>query len=289
MLAVVTPTIKSRQAVYDEFVRSWADLFKKHNVLFVTVWDGDNQHIEDSNGVKMTTEQIMGKDSDLIAVRDGSCKNLGLVYALKHTDCTEVLILDDDVRPLGDPIADHYKILNQSTPLSWMTTMNPYPRGLPYEIRNEAVVTVSHGVWEGVPDWDAPTQLVMGNRPVEFPKFVVPKGVYIPFCGMHVMAKREAVPYMYFAPPYSANGEVMGRNDDIFGGILLKRELDKIGQAIATGYAKVRHDRASNVYQNLIKEATFISLNETFWQGDESHPYFADYLPKFERWKKLFL
>jgi len=283
MLVVVTPTIKSRQPVYDEFVRSWAELFKKHNVLFVTVWDGDNQHIEDSNGVEMTTEQIMGKDSDLIAVRDGSCKNLGLVYAMKYTDCTEVLLLDDDVRPIGDTIQDHLDILRQTVATSWLSTASEYMRGFPYGIRNEATVGLSHGVWEGVPDFDAPTQLVKGVHDVYFPKVIVPKGVLFPMCGMNVAVTREAMPYLYFAPPWNE----MGRNDDIFGGINLKREFDKLGLAVATGYARVRHDRASNVFSNLHREGLFIKLNETYYLGDTSHPYFEEYHSKLKRWQNV--
>lgn len=283
MLVVVTPTIKSRQPVYDEFIRSWAELFRKHNVLFVTVWDGDNQHIEDSNGAKMTTEQIMGKDSDLIAVRDGSCKNLGLVYALKHTDCTEVLILDDDVRPIGDTIQDHLDILRQPVATSWLSTASEYMRGFPYGIRNEAVVALSHGVWEGVPDFDAPTQLIKGVHDVYFPKIIVPKGVLFPMCGMNVAVIREALPYLYFAPPWNE----MARCDDIFGGINLKRDFDKIGLAVATGFARVRHDRASNVFSNLHREGLFIKLNETYYQGDTSHPYFDEYHSKLKRWHNV--
>lgn len=285
MLVVVTPTIKSRQAVYDEFVRSWSHLFNKHNVLFVTVWDGDNQHIEDSNGFVMTTEQIMGKDSDLIAVRDGSCKNLGLVYASKHTNCTEVLILDDDVRPIGDTIQDHLDILGKKVATSWLSTASEYMRGFPYGIRDEATVALSHGVWEGVPDFDAPTQLVNGVHDVYFPKIIVPQGVLFPMCGMNVAVTREAIPYLYFAPPWRE----MGRCDDIFGGINLKRDFDKLGLAVATGFARVRHDRASNVFSNLHKEGLFIKLNETYWTGDNSHEYFAEYELKLKRWQELLL
>jgi reversibly glycosylated polypeptide/UDP-arabinopyranose mutase len=158
-------------------------------------------------------------------------------------------------------------------------------RGFPYGIRDEATVALSHGVWEGVPDFDAPTQLVNGVHDVYFPKIIVPQGVLFPMCGMNVAVTREAIPYLYFAPPWRE----MGRCDDIFGGINLKRDFDKLGLAVATGYARVRHDRASNVFSNLHKEGLFIKLNETYWTGDNSHEYFAEYESKLKRWQELLL
>lgn len=288
MLAVITPTTKDRGRVFGEFHDSWADLFKKHNALIITVFDGDKQYLLTSDGVEETAETLLSDDKDLIYTHDTACKNLGLAYVLKRTNVDKVLILDDDVRPIGDPIQDHLSILGQKTPLSWMTTMYPYPRGMPYSIRDEAEVTVSHGVWDGVPDLDAPTQLVNGVTDYYFPKFIVPKDILIPFCGMNVMLDRKAIPYLYFAPPYKGEHEHFNRADDIFGGIMLKRKLDNVGQTIATGYARVRHDRASNVFSNLHKEALFIKLNESFWKGDTEHPYFIEYLEKYARWQSLF-
>lgn len=288
MLAVIVPTVHpSRGEVYKRFMESWSDLFLKHDVYLITIYDGEEPQILTSDGHEDSAETLLGTDSDLIYNRTTAVKNLGLAYFMKRTEIENVLILDDDVRPIGDPIADHLKIIGQKTPLSWMTTMYPYPRGMPYKVRDEATVTVSHGVWEGVPDLDAPTQLVNGVTDYSFPQFIVPKSTLIPFCGMNVMLSRQAVPYLYFAPPWSAEGEVMNRNDDIWGGIMLKRSLDDTNQAMATGYSKILHERASNVYDSLIREALFIKLNETFFEGDVSHPYFQEYLNKAERWQKL--
>ncbi len=49
----------------------------------------------------------------------------------------------------------------------------------------------------------------------------------------------------------------------------------------------MHHDRASNVFNNLKNEAPGIELNETFWQGDESHPYFKIYREKLHLWHEF--
>ena len=102
-------------------------------------------------------------------------------------------------------------------------------------------------------------------------------------CSMNLAFKRKMIPYIYHAP--WAMG--INRFDDIFAGITSKREIDKNGWAVVTGYAAVTHERASNTFKNLRDEAAGIGLNETYWRGDESHPYFDLYREKYTRWQEF--
>jgi reversibly glycosylated polypeptide/UDP-arabinopyranose mutase len=162
-------------------------------------------------------------------------------------------------------------------------------RGFPYGLRDEAEVVLSHGVWDNVADWDAPTQLVLGSkRPVTFPKMPIPKGVLYPMCGMNIAFKRKMLPHMYQAPfLVNKDGTGIGRVDDILCGIYSKKEIDKMGCAAVTGYARVFHERASNVFKNLKLEAASIELFEQAAVGDESHDYFKVYKPKLKMWQKF--
>ena len=272
-ISCVLPTIRPES--YKRFLKAWGELFKKHNVELVVVLDGKNPTV---NGKSL--KEVMGKYSDSMSNFNGGIRNLGFAYVAKYLPNVEyILTVDDDVVPLGDTIQDHLDILNKRVPISWISTASEYMRGFPYLVRNEAEVVVSHGVWEGVADWDAPTQLVLGNRPVEFYKGVVPKGAYFPMCSMNLAFKRKALPFIYHFP--AAPEMQIGRTDDIYAGVITKRELDKKGWAAVTGFARVVHQRESNVYKNLQKEALEIELMETFWQGDESHPY-------FDKWRKMY-
>lgn len=273
-VAVVIPTIRPDEMA--KFMVAWEPLFSKHNVNLVVVNDGEKPVANNKS-----LEEVMGDYGDTIVNFNGGVRNLGFAYVAKYLPKVEYIItLDDDEAPIGDPIQDHLDALNQRVPVSWMSTASEYMRGFPYGIRDEAEVVLSHGVWEGVADRDAPTQLVNGNGPVDFPKMPIPKGIYFPLCIMNVAFKRKMLPWMYQAP--WALG--VNRMDDIFCGITAKRAIDQKGWAAVTGYARVNHQRASNVFTNLKHEAPGIALNETFWNGDESHPYFKIYKEKHDLW-----
>ena len=300
-IAVVVPTI--REDSFTEFQDAWESLFIKHGVHLIAVKDGeqpcvivrDYSILHGKNAYVLENKQsVMGKDSDLIYNLNDGVRNLGFAHVAKSMPQIEYIItLDDDVRPLvgTDPIQDHINILNTAVPLSWLSTASQYMRGFPYDIRDEGEIVLSHGVWEGVPDFDAPTQLSHGSQTpnISFYRGPVPKGVLFPMCIMNVAFKRKMLPYMYQAPAY---GDYQ-RFSDIWGGINAKRAIDKKGWAAVTGYSTILHERASNVYTNLRKEARGIMLNEKYWKGDiESmdavdQDYFNNYHEKMMRWEKL--
>ena len=281
-LAIVIPTI--RPAQYQRFLKAWGPLFKKHNPVLITVWDGEKPTVETVAG-KMTANDVMGGYQTCLSNFVASIRNLGFAYVAKFLpDVQYIITLDDDEKPVGDTIQDHIDALNRRVPVSWISTASEYMRGFPYGVRNEAEVVVSHGVWEGVADWDAPTQLVNGSyKKVKFYQGPIPKGIYYPMCSMNLAFKRKMLPYIYHAP--KALGVV--RANDIFAGIVSKRVIDKKGWAAVTGYATVLHERASNTFKNLQEEAVEIGLYETFWKGDESHPYFEIYRQKYNTWQKF--
>lgn len=281
-IAIVVPTIRPESL--KEFKSAWQSLFDKHNVELIVIHDGDDPLLE-WEGMSYGVDNIMGNDKSLIYNRNDGVRNLGFAFVLKRLPDVEYIItLDDDVRPLGDTIEDHLKALNSYVPISWLSTASEYMRGFPYGIRSEAEVVLSHGVWQGVKDWDAPTQLTLGNRDVTFYKGAIPKGIYYPMCIMNVAFKRKMIPYIYQAPMGYRVG--YDRFADIWSGIVSKRVIDSKGWAVVTGLSSVLHERASNVFTNLIKEAKGLELNETFWQGDESSPYFDIYKKDRERWEQ---
>ncbi len=279
-VACVIPTIRPDEMA--KFMVAWEPLFNKHNVKLVVVHDGENPTVNNRFNIR----DVLGDYGDCIVNFNAGVRNLGFAYVAKyHPEIDIIVTLDDDEVPIGDPIQDHIDALNRKVPVSWMSTaVDDYTRGFPYGIRDEAEVVLSHGVWEGVADWDAPTQLVKGShQPIEFYRGPIPKGIYYPMCIMNVAFKTKLLPWMYQAP--WALG--IHRMDDIFTGITSKRAIDQKGWAAVTGYSRVNHQRASNVFANLKHEAPGIEVNETFWSGDESHPYFKIYKEKHALWLKF--
>ena len=281
-IAVSIPTIRPER--YKEFLEAWTPLFEKHNVELFTVWDGENPVVQiNDSKARIGVKDIMGKYSDAIVNLNGGIRNLGFACAYRFAKPDIYITLDDDETPDGDTIQDHIDALNMKVPVSWISTYSEYMRGFPYLVREEAEVVLSHGVWNNFMDWDAPTQLVLGNRDA-FPYIgPIPKGIYYPMCIMNVAFKAKVLPWMYQAP--RALGVV--RAGDMLSGVVSKRAIDENGWAVMNGMATVNHNRASNVYKNLQQEALEIELYETFWKGDESHPYFKVYRDKLNKWQEF--
>lgn len=216
-----------------------------------------------------------------------------------------VLTLDDDCYPpnqeldglsyedAGDLILTHKKMLSKRT--RWFNTLNSVkPRGIPfYELGERDDVIVNHGLWLNVPDYDAPTQLVQPT-PERFDgsSKLVPRGSYFPMCGMNVMWRIEYTVLMYhllmghmmklhkLPDGHGADlGDIVtheleklpfDRFGDIWCGIFMKKIADLINLSVSTGIPYIRHDRASNPFTNLKKEANGIEVNEKFWQFVDS-------------------
>lgn len=285
MIAVIVPTI--REEKLKEFIDAWTPLFFKHKVNLYVVRDGKYpilrvfKYAKDSvySSQTLTAKDVMGKYSNLIYNFNDGVRNLGFAQAYK--DGNEIFIsLDDDVLPDCDTIQDHLDILNTRQPVSYMnSTDDVYMRGFPYWAREEAPVMFSHGVWNGVYDFDASTQLVLGTPQPRHRKMPVPKGILMPVCVMNVAFKREVMPYYYQAPMF---GDI-NRFADIWSGWELKKAIDDNGWCMVTGYAKVDHNRASNPFVNLVKEAKGISLNEEYGKDE----YFKIYQKNIKIWQQF--
>jgi reversibly glycosylated polypeptide/UDP-arabinopyranose mutase len=273
-IAVVTPSHRSELTT--KFLSAWQELFDKHDVEFILVNDeGVTPHIE-HNGMTIEMEH------PLVSNKCAGVRQLGFQYIAHNLPDVEYIItLDTDVEPIGDPIHDHIKALKKIVPISWMSTASDYMRGFPYGVREEARVMLSHGVWEGNYDWDAPSQLTKGHTTVEFFKGAMPKGIFFPICGMNLAFRREALPYIYFAPVGQYKGAE--RFDDIWMGLEVVKDFARLGWACVSGYAKVEHTRASNVFTSLEKEAVGIRKNEEYWQGIFDD-WYIDFLDKRKRW-----
>lgn len=292
-IAVVVPS--HRQELTDSFLKAWQPLFKKHDVELIIVYDAlEIPHIIHYNqGVDKnpTFRMYEPEEISLISNHCAGVRQLGFQYIAQNLpDIKYIITLDTDVAPIGDPIQDHIDQLNRRVPISWISTStDAYMRGFPYGVREEAPVMMSHGVWETVPDYDAPTQLLTPKdfKPTYY-QGVIPKGIFAPICGMNLAFRREALPYVYFAPVGQFKG--CERGDDIWGGLMWIKKFAELNWAIVTGYAKVNHLRASNVFSNLEKEAVGIRHNEDFYKDLDNYkgdPWFDEFRDKTQKWYKL--
>ncbi|WP_312909776.1 alpha-1 4-glucan-protein synthase [Natronosalvus caseinilyticus] len=162
-----------------------------------------------------------------------------------------------------------------------------YPRGYPYAAMDETVetgtttlesgdVVASQGLWTNVPDLDAVRILMDGDlegqaqtrttREDFAGDFVAEPGQYLTVCSMNLAFRREVVPAFYQLP-MDDNEWNVGRFDDIWSGVFLKRACDVLGKQIYNGDPLCEHNKAPrNTFDDLNNEVPGLELNEHLWE-----------------------
>lgn len=240
-------------------------------------------------------EKDLGEKSWIIPRRSDTVRSFGYLKAWQ-AGYEYVLTLDDDCYPPSEVdgltysngeafVKEHLKALEGRT--RWFNTLNEVkPRGIPfYNLGKNDKVVVNHGLWTNVIDYDAPYQLANPIPEVfSFDNRIVPNGLYFPMCGMNVMWKTDVTVLMYhllmgqqYLPPKGNDALIPGyqpalrklafdRFGDIWCGIFMKKIVDIKGAQVSTGMPYIRHERASNPFTNLKKEANGIEVNEKLWE-----------------------
>ncbi|CAF4547074.1 unnamed protein product, partial [Rotaria sp. Silwood2] len=162
-------------------------------------------------------------------------------------------------------------LVTNSTPYFFNTLYDPYRegsdfvRGYPFSLRRGVPTAISHGIWLNAPDYDAPTQLLKvdeRNTLLADITITVPAGVLYPMCSMNVAFNRKLIGPA-FMQGLMGYGMPWGRYDDMFAGWASKVIADHLGLGVKTGAPYIRHNKASNPFNNLKKE--YMGL---FWQED---------------------
>ena len=269
-VVLVVPTI--REQSIRQFLEAWSPYDMPYTIV---VEDNPTKTFDlEFSGAHYAWDDIdftLKKSSRIIPRRTDGIRSFGFLMALR-LGAEYIITLDDDCLPYKDtnPFEGHpdFLMTQRSSP-AWGTTMEGLtPRGIPYfnDYRSFRPV-VNIGLWKGVPDLDAPTQLLTERREVEviLRPGVGGLGTYIPMCGMNLAFRRVMLPAMYF--PLMGLGYKYDRFGDIWCGILVKRICDHLRLAMTYGEPYVVHSRASDVFENLQKEASALQVNEYFWEA----------------------
>lgn len=153
-----------------------------------------------------------------------------------------------------------------------------YARGLPYEwragdlaqVKREPVtgtVALNLGLWDGILDLngvdklyggepgdpgvpDGPSRIALGN---------------IPICGMNTSFVRELAPAYFFMPDLWVNGWQLSRHDDIWGGYIAKRLMDRTGDLLAFGGPVVGHTKQTRLERVTVLEQWMHLMSMPFY------------------------
>ncbi len=225
--------------------------------------------------------------------------SFGLCYLWAHERFEYGVFIDDDTRPHADVdffgrhmanLAHEGEVEAVESDESWVNVLyqsehDLYPRGYPYAAMDETVetrttevdsVVASQGLWTNVPDLDAVRILMDGDLQGQAQTrteagdfggdFVAAEGQYLTVCSMNLAFRREVVPAFYQFPMDDNEWEV-GRFDDIWSGVLLKRACDVLGTQILNGGPLCHHDKAPrSTFDDLANEVAGLELNEHFWE-----------------------
>jgi len=269
-VAVVVPT--NRPDRMAEFVAAWDFILDPDRVDLLIVFDMPSVPAPYATWNAAAWEDIDAALKDMawvIARRSPAVRSFGIWWALR-SGYDIIITMDDDVRPdpsAPDFVAQHVAALRR---MALLDVVNPHPhvrvRGLPYEM-SPVPVAVNLGLWQGVPDVDAETQLAHGVGPwpqIEWCPYsrVVARGQFLPVCSMNLAFTADIAPAYYFPN----TGPTMRRWNDIWAGIFAKMVADAHGLAFTYGPPLVRHERASDPIASLEDEAYGMALNEDIWR-----------------------
>jgi hypothetical protein len=235
----------------------------------------------------------------LIPAASHAQTSFGLLYMWAHERFDYGVFIDDDTLPHRgeDFFGTHMRNLAHEGSIesvrsdeSWVNVLyqsdtDLYPRGYPYAAMDETVetdtehvedVVASQGLWTNVPDLDAVRILMDGDlqgqaqtltETSEFKRdFVAAEGQYLTVCSMNLAFRREVVPAFYQLPMDDNEWEV-GRFDDIWSGLFLKRAADVLGKQVYNGGPLCEHNKAPrSTFDDLANEVAGLELNEHVWE-----------------------
>jgi hypothetical protein len=229
--------------------------------------------------------------------------SFGLLYMWANPRFEYGVFIDDDTLPHDDQdfFGTHLKNLafegsvrRVGSDERWVNVLYQhvdehglYPRGYPYSAMDETVetdttdlargdVVASQGLWTNVPDLDAVRILMDGDlngqaqtrtTAADFDEdFVAAEGNYLTVCSMNLAFRREVIPAFYQLPMDDNEWDV-GRFDDIWSGVFLKRACDVLGTQIYNGDPLCEHNKAPrSTFSDLTNEVHGLELNEHVWE-----------------------
>lgn len=142
-----------------------------------------------------------------------------------------------------------------------------YARGYPYELRTPELaqveqvtatgeVKINMGVWDGILDLNGIDKLY-GGEPGDPGVAPGPPQIAvgnIPVCGMNTAFAAELTPAYFFLPDTWVNGWQLSRHDDIWGGYIVKKLMDRRGDLISFGAPVVRHTKQTRLERVVVLE-----------------------------------
>lgn len=217
---------------------------------------------------------IMGEHYDAIPHKSAAARNFGHYLAYKE-GFDVIVALDYDCRIRPGWLETHLACLThcEDAPArrgNWINSITAegfYARGYPYEYRNAEAsreedttasgdVKLNMGVWDNVLDLNGVDKLP--KEPPYDPGLLGDSNRIalgnIPVCGMNTAFTADLTPAYFFLPDLWVDGWQLSRHDDIWGGYIVKKLMDKRGELFSFGRPIVEHTKQTKLERVVMLE-----------------------------------
>jgi hypothetical protein len=257
--------------------------------------------------------RVMGEHYPAIPHRSAATRNFGHYLAFRE-GLDVIVALDYDCQLHPHWLDQHLAMLGRlddgpALEGDWINTVEVpgfYARGFPYEFRGPGIpppaetsaggeVKLNMGVWDHVVDLNGIDKLQ--RQPPTEPGLRGERNYValgnLPLCGMNTAFRAELVPAYFFLPDIWIDGWQLSRHDDIWGGYILKKLMDRRGDLVSFGRPVVTHTRQSNLQRVVTMEHYMHLMAREFYEivdaaveevrPDAYGPMFAHFVGEYRR------
>lgn len=210
--------------------------------------------------------------------KSSSCRNFGHWIAYKKNIPIVITLDSDCVVPEG--FVEKHVYALEATGYGWVNPIEDvgwFPRGYPYHERNRRIAC-NIGLWENELDLGGLDRIQRNSSGPKSPKVKKQKiaHTFIPHCGMNTSFWTNTIPGMLFLPNFDDGAERFRRLDDIWGGYIYQKIMQKNKDLIAYGFPIVYHDSDLKPVEDMKDEEAMLHWEEAFYNMVDTC---MDYVP----------
>ena len=205
--------------------------------------------------------------------KSSACKQFGLWLAYKR-GYKKVIVIDSDCI-VPERFVELHSSLLESGGTACGGWGNPlagtylYSRGYPYSQRNWKM-GAHMGLWTNELDLYGTDRVGKKDLPKtpdeKYYNQYVRTAAFFPLSGMNVSFNREVIPFMLFLPNFKSDkGEKFSRHDDIWGGYIFQKLMQKKHYALSYGKPFVFHDTVVVPREDAKEERAMIKYEDDFF------------------------
>lgn len=200
--------------------------------------------------------------------KSSACRVFGHFYA--YNQGYDIIIgLDSDCIVKTHFVRDHKQFINTEYGSGWFNPIGypHYSRGYPYSQRAWPI-KANMGLWENVLDINGKDRQKNEPKEIKIVGSTVPAGNF-PFSGMNWAIHRDAILGFPFLPNFNhANAdktvEQFRRIDDVWGGYIFEKLMQKMHWSTMVGYPTVFHDTIVIPEEDAAEEAPMYKYEDRF-------------------------